>query len=41
MRVVRSTDTQCDPIDISQESWIQHHERENNRKFDASVVKYV
>jgi len=41
MGVVRSADTRCDLVDISQECCVQHHERENNRKFDVGVVKYV
>jgi len=41
MRFVRSADTRCDPIDISQECCVQHHEREHNRRFDEGIVKYV
>ena len=41
MGFVRSVDTQCDPVDISQECCIQHHEQEHNHRFDEGVVKYV
>jgi len=41
MGFVRSADTQCDPVDISQKCCVQHHEREHNRRFDEGVVKYV
>ena len=41
MGFVRSTNTQCDPVDINQECCVQHHERENNYRFDASIVEYV
>jgi len=41
MRVVTSAGTWCDLIDISQECCVQYHERENNRRFDAGIVKYV
>jgi len=38
MRFVRSADTRCDPVDISQECCIQHHEREHNRRFDEGTT---
>jgi len=41
MGFVRSTNTRCDLVDISQECCVQHHEREHNHRFDESVIKYV
>jgi len=38
MGFVRSANTQCDPVDISQECCIQHHEREHNCRFDEGIV---
>jgi len=41
MGFVRSVDSRCDPVDISQECCVQHHEQEHNRRFDEGIVKYV
>jgi len=41
MGVLRSANTQCDPTNISQECCVQHHERENNSRFNVGIVKYV
>jgi len=41
MGVVRSANTWCDPVDISQEYCVQRHEQENSHRFDVGVVKYV
>ena len=37
----RQADTRCDPVDISQECCVQHHEQEHNRRFDEGIIKYV